>query len=58
MKTKNRMPFNMNERSKKVAYKIMAIMYLLTILSMQGKRRLDKEILDWFLLGTLKDCVN
>ena len=36
MKTKNRMPFNMDERSKQVAYKIMAIMYLLTILSMQA----------------------
>jgi len=36
MKTKNKMPFNMDERSKQVAYKIMAIMYLLTILSMQA----------------------
>jgi len=36
MKTKNKMPFNMDERSKQVAYKIMAIMYLITILSMQA----------------------
>lgn len=36
MKTKNRMPFNMDERSKQVAYKIITVMYLLTILSMQG----------------------
>lgn len=46
MKTKNRMPFSMDEGSKKVAYKIMAIMYLLTVLFMQGKRRLNKEIVD------------
>ncbi len=36
MKKKNKMPFNMDERSKQVAYKIIAIMYFLTILSMQG----------------------
>ena len=36
MKTKNRMPFNMDERSKQVAYKIITVMYLLTILSMQA----------------------
>lgn len=36
MKAKSKMPFNMDERGKQLAYKIMAIMYLLTILSMQG----------------------
>ena len=38
MKTKkNKKPFlNMDERNKQIAYRIMSIMYLLTILSMQG----------------------
>ena len=36
MKTKNNKPFNMDERNKQVAYRIIAIMYFLTILSMQG----------------------
>lgn len=30
------MPFGMDERNKQVAYKIIAIMYFLTILAMQG----------------------
>jgi hypothetical protein len=37
MKTKDKKPFlNMDERSKLVAYRIISIMYFLTILSMQG----------------------
>jgi len=37
MKTKNKKPFlNMDERGKQVALRIIAIMYFLTILSMQG----------------------
>jgi hypothetical protein len=36
MKTKNKKPFNMDERNKQVAYRIIAIMYFLTILAMQG----------------------
>ena len=37
MKTPNKKPmFNMDERNKLIAYRVMAIMYLLTILSMQG----------------------
>ena len=37
MKTKDKKPFlNMDERSKLVAYRIMAIMYLLTIFAMQA----------------------
>ena len=36
MKTKNKKPFNMDERNKQVAYRIIAIMYFLTKLSMQG----------------------
>jgi magnesium-transporting ATPase (P-type) len=37
MKTKNKRPFlNMDERNKKIAYKVIAVMYFLTIISMQG----------------------
>jgi len=37
MKTKDKKPFlNMDERNKQVAYRIMAIMYLLTIFAMQA----------------------
>lgn len=37
MKTKNNKPFlNMDERNKQIAYKIISIMYLLTIFAMQG----------------------
>jgi len=37
MKTKNKKPFlNMDERNKKVAFKVIAIMYFLTITAMQG----------------------
>jgi hypothetical protein len=37
MKTKENKPFlNMDERNKQVAYRIMAIMYLLTIFAMQA----------------------
>lgn len=37
MKTKNKKPFlNMDERNKKIAYKVIAVMYFLTIISMQG----------------------
>jgi hypothetical protein len=36
MKTKNKKPFVvMDERSKQIAYRVMAVMYLLTIFSMQ-----------------------
>ena len=34
---KNKKPFlNMDERNKQIAYRIMSVMYLLTIISMQG----------------------
>ncbi len=37
MNTKNKKPFlNMDERNKQVAHKVIAVMYLLTILAMQG----------------------
>jgi len=37
MKTKDKKPFmNMDERSKQIAYRIMSIMYLLTIFAMQA----------------------
>lgn len=37
MKTKNKKPFlNMDERNKQIAYKVISIMYFLTILAMQG----------------------
>ena len=37
MKTKDKKPFlNMDERNKQIAYRIMAIMYLLTIIAMQA----------------------
>ncbi len=37
MKTKDKKPFlNMDERNKQLAYRIMAIMYLLTIFAMQA----------------------
>lgn len=37
MKTKNRKPFlNMDERNKQIAYKVISIMYFLTIFAMQG----------------------
>ncbi len=37
MKTKNKKPFlNMDERNKKVAFKVIAIMYFLTIIAIQG----------------------
>jgi hypothetical protein len=37
MKTKNKKPFlNMDERNKQLAYRIMAIMYLLSIFAMQA----------------------
>jgi len=37
MKTKDKKPFmNMDERNKQIAYRIMAIMYLLTIFAMQA----------------------
>lgn len=37
MTTKNKKPFlNMDERNKKIAFKIIAIMYFLTIIAMQG----------------------
>ena len=37
MKTKNKRPFlNMDERNKKIAYKVIAVMYFLTIIAMQG----------------------
>jgi heme/copper-type cytochrome/quinol oxidase subunit 3 len=37
MKTKNKKPFlQMDERNKLIAYKVATIMYLLTILAMQG----------------------
>ncbi len=36
MKAKNKKPFNMDERNRQVAYRIIAIMYFLTILAMQG----------------------
>lgn len=37
MKTKNRKPFlNMDERNKKIALKVIAVMYFLTIITMQG----------------------
>ncbi len=37
MKTKDKKPFlNMDERNKQVAYRIISIMYFLTILSMQA----------------------
>ena len=37
MKKKNKKPFlNMDERNKQIAYKVISIMYFLTIFSMQG----------------------
>ena len=37
MKTKNRKPFlNMDERNKKIALKVIAVMYFLTIITIQG----------------------
>jgi hypothetical protein len=37
MKTKSKKPFlNMDERNKQIAYKVMAVMYLITIVAMQG----------------------
>jgi len=37
MKTKNKKPFlNMDERNKQIAYKVISIMYFLTIFAMQG----------------------
>jgi hypothetical protein len=37
MNTKNKKPFlNMDERNKQVAHKVIAVMYFLTILAMQG----------------------
>jgi hypothetical protein len=37
MKTKTKKPaFNMDERNKQIAYKVIAIMYFLTILAIQG----------------------
>ncbi|WP_242206717.1 hypothetical protein [Aestuariivivens insulae] len=37
MKTKNKKPFlNMDERNKQVAYKVIVVMYFLTIIAMQG----------------------
>lgn len=37
MKTNNKKPFlNMDERNKQIAYKVISIMYFLTIISMQG----------------------
>jgi heme/copper-type cytochrome/quinol oxidase subunit 3 len=37
MKTKNKKPFlNMDERNKTIAYKVIAVMYFLTIIAMQG----------------------
>jgi hypothetical protein len=33
---KNKKPFNMDERGKLVAYRVIAIMYFLTIMAMQG----------------------
>ena len=37
MKTKNKKPFlNMDERNKKIAYKVITVMYFLTIIAMQG----------------------
>ena len=37
MKTKNKKPFlNMDERNKQIAYKVISIMYFLTIIAMQG----------------------
>ena len=37
MKTKNKKPFlNMDERNKKIAYQVIAVMYFLTIIAMQG----------------------
>ncbi|MEN8248822.1 MAG: hypothetical protein ABFS32_07810 [Bacteroidota bacterium] len=36
MKTKIKPPFNMDERNKLVAYKVIAVMYFLTIISIQG----------------------
>src|SRR5210317_524674 len=37
MKTKTKKPFlNMDERNKQIAYKVISIMYFLTIFAMQG----------------------
>jgi hypothetical protein len=36
MKTRNKKPFNMDERNRQIAYKIISIMYFLTILAMQA----------------------
>ena len=37
MKTKTKKPFlNMDERNKQIAYKVISIMYFLTIIAMQG----------------------
>lgn len=37
MRNKNKKPFlNMDERNKQIAYKVISIMYLLTIFAMQG----------------------
>jgi len=37
MKTKNKKPFlNMDERNRQVAYKVIAVMYFLTIIAIQG----------------------
>lgn len=37
MKAKNKRPFlNMDERNKQVAYKVISVMYILTILAIQG----------------------
>jgi hypothetical protein len=36
MKTRNKKPFNMDERNRQIAYKIISIMYFLTLLAMQA----------------------
>lgn len=51
---KNKYFFNMDERNRQIAYKLMAVMYLLTIISIQGvviyrqfvlgQRRINKEL--------------
>jgi len=53
MKTKSKKPFlNMDERNKQIAYKVIAVMYFLTIIGMQGivfyrQFALGQELVDY-----------